>query len=487
MTTRLEHALRLAATDAAEEAQCRSAAPGADALAAAAWGAGRRRRRRDALLSGAAALVVAVLVIGWFVGMPGAPRTSPPASPSTSQGVRSHPGGIAAYALVGPRLLPEKPGPLAGLFNGHGGWPWQDDSERWDWYGFDARGHVWRLPHNSGPFSAMPALSDDGRWLGFRDQDCTCYAIRNLATGVTTRFAETRDRPALKGADGWLSQMGGVQTPWRFSPSGRLVLNNYIVGETWLLAPDGSARRLADTPNRTISPGWLDDHRFLSLDAAWKDSATAWRSFTVTIEDVDAGSSTTQQVELGDVAADFDGAGQWTPRFTADRRTLFLLSAGQAMERGVLRYDVGADSRLRFAPRRADLPLDPLPGGWSSTLGALQPVGPHPALVVDNQLMWGTTTPLGDGATRTDETTVMRIHPRWQVDMTLFAADAFAGPATGRVPNRWLAWWWPQLLQTTALVGLAAAGGRGIRLLKWRRIPGATTHPATPHRVETLP
>ncbi|MEI2777587.1 MAG: hypothetical protein V9G19_16750 [Tetrasphaera sp.] len=141
MTTRLEAALRGVRTPADLDLP--------DDLAATAWTAGERRRLRARAAALAGVVGAFVLVVAVVGGLPGGTGSAPPVGADSAPGAHAYPRRIGP-ALVPPRMLPDAPGPLAGIFKGVVGWPWQrDPSSPQAWFGFDAEGHVWRLPHPS--------------------------------------------------------------------------------------------------------------------------------------------------------------------------------------------------------------------------------------------------------------------------------------------------------------------------------------------------
>ncbi|MGB4835814.1 MAG: hypothetical protein WBP28_07075, partial [Nostocoides sp.] len=375
------------------------------------------------------------LVLLWWVGAPPLdPRPAPPAD-SSPVGAASFPRRIGPY-VVPPRDLPQQSGPLAGIFEGTDAWlmgAGRDVPSR-AWFALAPNGHVWRLPHVDGPMGTFPALSEDGRLLGFGGQD-GCYRVRNLVTGVDHSY------PGLPCPGG----MGG-QIPFHFSPSGNLLLAPYEQDVWWVLRPDGSSSALPITDTQNVV-GWLDDtHVLMTLLDLTSDSPWSRVQF-VTIDPV-TGSRREQVMNLSELVGPFEDSGQWTGRFNADRTVLYLQGGG-TVGPGVVRLEVATDGRLSFAPRRTDLPVDRIISDTSP--GALQVVGENPATFTErSELIWLTASSDRGGGiewSESDQHSVLQFHPAWSASWIWLATRPLAGTAQGlATPDSWWGWWWPHLL-----------------------------------------
>ncbi len=486
MTTRLQEAMHAAADIDARDAESWGAEPGAapigaidlETLADAAWRRGIRRRWRARLVAaGASVAALALLVVAVTGGLDLGRRAAPPAGDDGgSQVVGSYPKRIGP-SLIPPRELPGAPGPLAGLVEGTIGWPWQDQA--FGWLGFDARGHVWRLPHDERS-GVYPALSDDGRWLATIPTTESGWEIRDLDTGRITRFPQTRRHETFDGHTHMLYPEGGMQWPMWFSPRGDLmVLANQSIDEGFvdlILRPDGSMTEVRDVPS--WGAGWLDDRRYLFMEpvdqSACADSAGGALTLRFVVLDTATSTRTEQRLAIpGARASGADslfGLGQWTPRLGADRATLWLASDQRSAGANLaMRLSLSPAGRVALANDQPGQPYDANLAGDSGGPPGVIPVGARPAALVGNALVVTDRTRwrAGGGLESWDHP-AMLIHPTRHVQMLLVAADAFAGPGTGlATPDNVLGWWWPHLL---ALAVLLAGVGIGIRRGR-RRIP----------------
>jgi len=172
----------------------------------------RKRRRRMVGRAGAAiAIVAAVLLVAPGLGVVAPPMIGPAAGV-----VRGYPMRIGHQWIV--RGLPARPGPIAALVESglaHGGGI--------DWLAVSAGGHQWRL--TVAGFDVMvPALSADGRYVGYLKPEGVGYRIDDLVTGRHTIFPEVSDGASGPGISRPGQQIGLYgQTPAYFSPDGRRV------------------------------------------------------------------------------------------------------------------------------------------------------------------------------------------------------------------------------------------------------------------------
>lgn len=504
MMTRLREAMR-AATDLDTWADA-DAEPGrwagngpepdARAIAGAAWRRGIRRRWR-ARLAGAGATVVALALL--FVAVTGGVdlgrRSQPPAGDDGGRGAAV---GVSAYpkrigpSLIPPRPLPARPGPLAGLFQGNTGWPWQDGAG--GWLGFDAQGHVWRLPHMNRT-GVYPALSDDGVWLATIPSATSGWVVRNLVTGDGAFFPVTKSHETRRGDGVMLYPEGGQQWPQWFSPSGDLmVVGNQSLHEDFVdlvLGPEGSMTEFTGLPS--WGAGWLDDRRYLFLEPTDATNCANAKGCPLTLRvvvlDTTSRARTEQRLEIPGIttstAQPWFGLGQWTPRLSADRRTLWLADdGGDASGTRVLRLSVDSSGRVALANAQPDQPYAATLGDAMSAADGLVPVGSGPAILDGNALVVTDRTQWrAGGGSQSWKHTAMLIHPTRHIGSLLVAADAFAGEGTGfATPDNVLGWWWLHLVAVTLLLAWV-----GIGIRHRRRSPNPAAGAEHPHKVDPSP
>lgn len=213
--------------------------------ARAAWAAGARRRTRHRLGVVAAACLAVALVAGAIAWLPS--RIEP--HPADGGGVEGYPARVLAPVLA--RGLPDAPGPLAVVYRRNG----EDAS---GWWAADSRGRTWAVPQRDMIDDYPPALSPDGRMIGYL-ADPTTYVIRDLVTGDETSFDSITDGLESRRAQGdWVLSS---QNPAFWSPDGTRLLVRGSGDRTprttaMLLGVDGSVSAL-ETPG--FPAGWVDD------------------------------------------------------------------------------------------------------------------------------------------------------------------------------------------------------------------------------------
>ncbi|HYF74624.1 MAG TPA: hypothetical protein VD864_17475, partial [Nocardioides sp.] len=157
-----------------------------------AWAAGARRRLTRRIGASVAVVVLVALTAG-LVGV--LPRSAdvPPAD-SESRGVDGYPSRIEKPWLL--RDLPDRPGPLAAVL----------ETGASEWLAASSDGDVWRVPQEDPSDSFPPALSADGRMIGYLTGHTT-YVLRDLVTGEETSFPEVTDNAAIRSDEGawWVS------------------------------------------------------------------------------------------------------------------------------------------------------------------------------------------------------------------------------------------------------------------------------------------
>ncbi|GAW50719.1 MULTISPECIES: hypothetical protein [unclassified Nocardioides] len=215
--------------------------------AAGAWRAAARRRTRRRVGAAAAVVAVVALVAGLVSVLP---RTGdvPPAG-DLGSGVQGYPSHVEKPWPWAGRDLPARPGPLAAVM-------WSANDAEWRAVAPDGRN--WRVPQPGAIDDYPPALSADGRMIGYL-AGRTTFVIRDLVNGEETLFPEIGDgRMVARDETYYL----GSQTPAVWSPDGSRLLvraSAWADGSTvtaLLLGIDGSIEELR---RRGYPVGWLDD------------------------------------------------------------------------------------------------------------------------------------------------------------------------------------------------------------------------------------
>lgn len=405
----------------------------------AAWSAGARRRaRRRVGAVGLVTVLVALAGLG-FTSLPRAVTGAPVDRPG--DGVSGHPTRIDHAWWV--RDL-TRPGPQAGLV--------EDDGH--DWYVVSPTGRLSRLPGFAGTADGVPALSDDGRRVGYlleTGPDSSTYVIRDLVDAAVTRFPEVGDG-RIPSDQTWSA---GAQQPAFWAPDGRSVLvrggRTGARDETdaLVLGIDGSVREVV-LPASPSPVGWLPDGSLVWL--RWRDSGQGLiRSAGLLVTSVDG--AVERRVRLprvGKLTA-FD---QWTGRVSPDGRRLVVVEHGDG-DGGVARvrlFSMASGTLESTSPRMPDV------------VDSCQPTWVGDQVVVPTYA--GSTEPRGvvlrSGAT--GEPLVVA-DPRLGLTCSLWAGDALAGTAHhGLVGDlfgmrtSWWTWWWREgvaaaVLLSTGLVG----------------------------------
>ncbi len=213
-----------------------------------AWRVGARRRLTRRIGAGAAVVVLVALAAG-LVGV--LPRSSdmPPADGERG-GVDGYPSRIEKPWFL--HDLPDRPGPIAAIVE-------LDDMH---FLAVSSRGDVWRIVQEQRAGDFFPSLSADGRMIGYLSDHGT-YVLRDLVTGVETRFDEIGDN-AGNGhrPETWWTQ---PQVPGSWSPDDSTHLlsawrwdddhSNIVL----LLGVDGTVRQVPRPGGEARPLGWLDD------------------------------------------------------------------------------------------------------------------------------------------------------------------------------------------------------------------------------------
>jgi hypothetical protein len=402
--------------------------------ARSAWDAGARRRRRRRLGAAAAVVVLVALTAGLINVLPRSADV-PPAD-GERDGVDGYPARIEKPWFL--HDLPDRPGPLAAVVETSGG----------GWVGVSARGRVWRIPQGDPIDSFPPALSADGRMLGYLAGHTT-YVLRDLQTGEETSFPEVTDNAEVRADEG--TWWAASQAPSFWSPDGaRLVLR----ADRWddhsgelnlVLGFDGSLR---EVPAHGSPVGWTDDD-----ELAWISTEGERGAASASLVVTDAGGEVLRSAGLRMSPKDVDGLSQWSGSLApgGDRLALTTADGSDAV---TSTYDTSDGTRIERR-RDRDVP-DGCLTSWRDR-GVVLPVVRDGAVAL---------------ATASGET-VLITDPALEAYCVLPAAVALEGhrhdAVGGVLGTGWLSWHWREVLLGGASTLLAIAG---LVLLRRRRAGG---------------
>ena len=386
----------------------------------AAWRDGARRRTRRRL-GVAAAVVAAIAVVAGLTQVLPRAGDVPPAG---------EPGSIGYPAHVDKRWflhdLPDRPGPISAVL----------ETDVATWWAAAPGGGVWRVPQQDLSDSYPPALSDDGRMIGYLS-DRSAYVLQNLVTGEETRFGRVTDNRTGNARSGaWLVD---GQTPGFWSPDGTRVL---VWGAKWVagvhvhglvLGVDGSLTEVKDPPR--IPVGWLDDDTLVWLDG--KRLATT-----------DVTGRVQRSIPLAVSHRTLRGVNQWSAALSPDRTRLAIVlpnSTGTILTVSVQDGSVLSRENVGAA--------DYCSPAWA---------GDEPAFFQENEI-----------DTTSGRRTIV-VDPAIRSTCILAAADALAGPRHERFGDRlfqdtWLSWHWQEVALGLLVALLLVAGGLALLIARSRR------------------
>ncbi len=401
--------------------------------ASVAWAAGRRRRTRRRV-GGAVAVAALVVLVGGFVRT--VPQAVPlqPAGGSESGPVDGYPSQVEKPWFE--RTLPERPGPVAALLGEAGAW-----------HAVAADGRIWRLTADDLSDDYPPALSGDGRLIGYLSSP-SGYEIRDLVSGETTSFPEIGDNRTVHG-----DQTYGLagQAPAFWSPDRSRVL---VRGWRWQGEQDSVGSGLVLGRDGSIELVGSDHGQF----AGWLDADTlGWLEVT--------------------------GKG-------ASRKAMLVGTGvtGQVVSRVPLELPTGALTRI--SQWSADLSPDGLRLALevSNAAGTLVTLSALDGSVISEENVWtggfGCVTSWVDDEptlfqfdgtlSTTDGRVLVSVDQRFEHYCLAVAADALAGERHESVGERlfgrtWLSWHWREVGLGT-LGGLALLGGLAVLVVRRRRL-----------------
>jgi hypothetical protein len=327
-------------------------------------GAVRRRRRRQLrrlALVGTGLALVALLAVTVTPGWSPVPRLLPAAGATRVDG---HPAHIGWQWPV--RDLPARPGPMAGLLNGRG--------DGTGWWVVGADGHRYRLNSSSGN-DARPALSADGRRLGYVAADGKRFVVQDLVTGRRTVLNGVGDAISPGPMDhGKLGLQG--QTPAFWSPRGGLLAWSGVSSGRFgvvLIDARGVKAHLVDAPG--LLAGWLPDGSAVvtvevqtreqpNADPQIVTGTTVISSIRVHLVRVGGGETVVDLAQRGTWPS-YTAFSQWSWAVSADGKTLLAAAGGNDDSEGLAlhRFQM-SDGHEIGSPRRVPYAADTCSVGW---------------------------------------------------------------------------------------------------------------------------
>jgi LPXTG-motif cell wall-anchored protein len=410
-------------------------------------GAVRRRRRRQVRRL---ALVGAGLVLVALLALTVTPSWSPlPLLPSSgATRVGGHPAHIGWQWPV--RDLPARPGPMAGLVNGRGigvGW-WVVRSD----------GHRYRLS-SAVANDSRPALSADGRRLGYVAADGGSFVVADLVTGR---------RSVLKGVGDPGSSVstvhGGielqVQTPAEWSPRGDLLAVNGEAGDKFGVVVIDARRAEAHLVEASGQfAGWLpDSSAFVVVEVQSKEDLNAKpdvgagtiviTGVRVHVVKVSGGDAAVVDLVNRDAWPSNVAFSQWSWAVSGDGKTLLTAARGTEGFDGLAlrRYRI-SDGREIGAEHRVAHATDTCSVGWVGTHSVSVP------FIDEHQRLGRAVVDMRTGVSR--PVTVVSRHVANDPSCLEEASLAVAGPVVsgvllGQSTLTWVLW--------LGAVALAAVG-----------------------------
>lgn len=396
-----------------------------------------RTHRVTLLRAGAAAL--ALVTIAAIVGAPVVRELAPAVGGAPEPAVTGHPQRIGHQWWV--RELPERPGPAAALVQIS-----KEDSYRWEV--MTADGHRWKLPTYGMEF--YPALSGQGRYVGYLAGRSGPYVIHDLVTGQRIEFPEVGS--GYPDGLGYRQRYGfAEQWPSFWSPDQRHLLVPVVrLSDTRfgavLLGRDGSLRFI-DTSILRFPAGWAGPDQLVWLEHVADDP---FQVVDVIARVTDLAGDPVRQVPLRPGAPWGQLAGQWAGVTAPTGQQLSIWERGWSGDGQVRRFSLATGMETAAPVPVTDLP-SVCPTGWAGTrvtVPGQEHTPPEPG--------WPNVgTALVDGQEVSRQ--VVLIEPRLGVGCLLWADAALADavPATTG-PWGWSAtWWWRELVAGLGLVVLA--------------------------------
>ena len=420
------------------------------ALAERAWADGRRRRRRSrvqGVVAAAAALLLLALVAPVLLDDAAVPQFAR----SGSAGVDGHPERIGHQWWV--RDLPDRPGPVAAVLEGQ-----QSVVVRAD-------GHRWRLPGRAGV--QLPALSRDGRLLGYLATPDGPYVVHDLVSGSRTRFPELF---AAGLPTPGRTQLAFGSSAW-WSPDGRYLLL-YAAGGVLVLDPVQGPMQVLEPPGAASVVGWADADRIVWVATTPPSGGPAPAELTgpEKLVTTDRTGRVLAEVDL-EASPELIGDG-WYAAVAPDGREVAVGFTDSGRVRTVGRF---ATSSGRQVHPPVSVQEDRLPCGtpMATRDGMLVPTFPFDGQRLVQEVTPTSTSPFTVAAPTVDMNCI-----HWAQDAV--TAPGRGGGLLGTYDAAWT-WWWKEALLALAV---AAVLVRPLRALRQRRRARRADRELIPWRVD---
>ncbi|MBV1853512.1 hypothetical protein [Catellatospora tritici] len=411
-----------------------------DDLGRTSWRAGRRRRTRR-LVTTYGLAVAAMTVLALAVPWPVASQALTPASGDAR--ATGFPQRIEHQWWIGD--LPDQPGPVAGLVE-----IVDAEASSRGWHVLSQHGHLWRLPSANGGAGDWPALSPDGRHLGYLTAREGPYMLRDLVTGTALAVPSVSAGDTLLSSPYWVSD----QSPTFWSPDGtRLLLPGGerapLTFSGLIVGVDGSVRP-ASHDDLGFPAGWAGPDRVAWVKVSG-DRDTSEYTMIATVTDLTG--APVHAATLRPAAGWRPGGNlnQWSPVVSPGGEELlvsdYLPGGGNQAE--VHRFSLRDGTDL--GTTTVDDVLTPCGVTW---------VGDVPAIPLDLPNMGdgnASTVLLEPGGPRR----VVTADPGLGTGCLIWASDALAGEAHGwpfGLSTAWWTWWWREILVGAVALTVLAWG-----------------------------
>ena len=343
--------------------------------------------------------------------------------------ITSHPSRIGHQWLV--RDLPDRPGPMAALIH-------VSDDAGVRWHVVSESGVQFRIP---GFLGSPPALSDDGRLLGYREAGRGDFVVWDLVEGGQRRYEDVGGASGDETTDPWSQEYPFVVRTPRFSRDGaRVAVDAARPAGQWgrvlVLLEDGARTEALGMDSMA---GWLDEFRLLGRGPRPADDDVDRR---VPLVVWDARSGLTEPLAELNRPADPGLAG------------LLNESWGWVLPDGSVGVAWSTETDGLVFTRHA-LPTGTETGRWANGALPSERVVRTAAGWRGNQPVVSTEAGMLDlGAVPSGQRIVAVENARSLFPVTM-AADALDGPASWSLfgtSNLTLTWWWRELLVLLGLV-----------------------------------
>jgi hypothetical protein len=404
-------------------------------LGSRAWRAGHRRRVRRRLAVGLLVAAAAILAVPLTPVVNELPPLHSSAD-TDDRGVGGYPQRIGHQWWI--RTLPDRPGPVAALVEAGP----NDGPDPIAWYAVTENGHRWRLPAPRTGSADYPAISRDGRRIGYLLGERGPYVIHDLVTGTRTEFAVGMPRIPIT-----TPYYEALQSPSFWSPDGRrIALNGGLRDNAWgavVLGVDGSVTFVPSgegDASKGHLAGWVGSDALLWVRLPPFDEPASDAKVVATVTGIDGQPRHTITLSP---SSPWQGnfAGQWTGTASPDGKDLLIR---EDAVNTVRRFSL-LDGRETTAPLVMSNRLSTCAAGWADAA----PTVPIYTVVT------ATTAVVRDGKPRT----VVAVEPSVGARCFIWAGDALSGDAHGWLlgtSTAWWTWWIREIAAALVLVGAVA-------------------------------